>query len=260
MSDEVSRVLLRGLRRSIHQPLRSAVAAMPGFSLADTPGKADVVVLDACGYEWDEPFRELLADARGAALPRIVLSVPGAGDGQEGSFVAEIAEREAAAGSGEARTCALRCSAFGQELAWSAPYETAGALYTAWQPEGAPWVDVADVAGLIALVASADRHWGTAYDVAGPEVLSMEKVCELLADLHDRPVQYVHLTADAHRSAMEQVGFDARHARQRSDYMEWTTSEPCRRLSPVLADALGRPPRRLDDYLVGAARSALALA
>lgn len=255
MSTKKVSVLPLGLRVSIRQAVFDAVTASPVLGLARSAEDADVLLVDTCAPMADDVRAEL------PPLPRIVLSVPSADRAPAGSFAAEIAAREAAATGSPHRWCVLRCAAFGEELAWSAQYETAGAFYTAWQPAGAPWVATADVVELIGRLATEPDRWQAAYDVTGPATVGMTEVSDLLHGLHDRPMPYVRLDEDSLVSAMEQVGFAPEYAAQRAGYMVWTTSDPGRpEASPLLAEALGRPPARLADYLLTAARSTLAAA
>lgn len=248
-------VLHVGLRRTVLGALRGS----PALELAESAADADLVLVDACSFDHDDGLADLAAVVGHRPVPRVVLSVPHADEAPPASFSGQVAAREAAAVSGVSEWCVLRCAAFGQELAWNCRYETAGALYTAWQPEGAPWVDAGDVVDLIEKLMTSRNRWKAAYEVTGPAVVSMRKACETLYALHDRSMLYVRLEEDVLRSAMEQVGFDAAYAARRAGHMVWTTSETCRKVSPVLEQALGRPPRALEDYLVTAARSYLAM-
>jgi uncharacterized protein YbjT (DUF2867 family) len=240
-----------GLRESITNGLLAAVAGSASLDLAASAADADLVLLDACSYR-DLPAR--LPD-----LPTVVLSAR-AVDQAAGSFASEVAAREAAVIGAAGRWCVLRCAPFGEELAFNARYENEGMLYTAWQPEGAPWVSVADVVELIGQLASDPGRWQAAYDLTGPEVVSIDDACAMLHDLRDRPLRYVRIDEDALADVMRQVGCDAVFAARRAGYMVWATSRGCRAPSPLLAQALGRPPTPLTDYLVAAARSSLATA
>jgi hypothetical protein len=127
------RIFPVGLRTSLRQAVRDAVHSSLVLDIAESADEADLVLLDGCAYP------EATVPANLAEVPLVVLSVLAAGQAPAGSFPAEVAAREAAAIEAAGRWCVLRCAAFGEELAWSTRYETAGALYTAWQPDGAPW-------------------------------------------------------------------------------------------------------------------------
>ncbi|WP_239647545.1 Rossmann-fold NAD(P)-binding domain-containing protein [Nocardiopsis baichengensis] len=241
-------------RDSVRRGMAEAVAAAPELVPVDAAAEADLIVRDVCGSGPSAP-----GPGR-PDVPLVVLSVAAADRAPAGSFAAEAAAREAAAVAGADRWCVLRCAAFGEELAWNTRYTAEGGLMTAWRPGGAPWVAAADVVALVARLASAPERWNAAYDVTGPERVPMDRVCNLLHDLHGRPLHYVHLEPEALASGMEQAGFDPAFAARRADYMSWTTSGPCREVSPVLADALGRPATPLSDYLVRSARSGLTAA
>ncbi|MBB5998376.1 hypothetical protein [Streptomonospora salina] len=240
-----------GLRESVRGGLLDAVAASTRLELAPDADEADLIVVDVCSYAAMDP----LVNRR--ALPLVVLSLLAADRGPSGSFAAEVAARESAVVETAERWCVLRCAAFGEELAWNTRYAMDGQLPTAWQPEGAPWVGVADVVELIGELASLPDRWNAAYDVTGPATVPMREACDLLHGLYGRSLLYVRLDEDVFASSMEQAGFAPVFAARRAGYMVWTTSEQCRSVSPVLAQALGRPPTPLSDYLVRYARYSL---
>lgn len=252
-------VLHVGLRRAVRRAVLDALRRSPTLEPTESASDADLILVDACSFDHDDVLADLAARVGNRPVPRVVLSVPHADEVPPASFPAQVAAREATAVSGVSEWCVLRCAAFGQELAWNCRYETGGALYTAWQPEGAPWVDADDVVDLIEKLMTSRNRWKTAYEVTGPAVVSMRQACETLRALHDRSVLYVRLDEDMLRSAMEQVGFDSAYAARSASYMVWTTSDTCRTVSPVLEQALGRTPRALEDYLVTTARSYLAM-
>lgn len=257
MADEKFRVFPFGLRTALRAPLLDAIARSGSLDAVDSVPDADLVLIDGCSYHEDEALAALRLDEH-PGTARVVLSVPAAAEAPDGSFAREVAAREAALIAEAERWCVLRCAAFGEELAWSTRYETGGALYTAWQPEGTAWVAASDVVALVERLASADDRWGSAFDVTGPVVVPLPEACELLRELHGRPMPYVQLSEEALADAMAQVGFEPEYAAQRAGYMVWTTSERCRAVSPVLERALGRPPLAPADYLVEAARSSVA--
>lgn len=238
--------------------MTSALAEADGFELVDPGAAADLVLVDAPGFDTDEEFAAEVDALADRSVPRVVLSVPQPDGAAPTPYGAKVASREADAVAGADTWCVLRCAPFGQELAWNCRYETAGALYTAWQPGGAAWVDVHDVLAVVEKLMAESARWSSTYEVTGPAVVPMTEVCELLQDLHDRPMFYVWIEEDVLCSAMRQVGFDPDYAERLADYMVWTTSEPCRTVSPVVEQALGRPPRALGEYLVSAARSSVA--
>ncbi|MCO1574614.1 hypothetical protein M8C13_02430 [Crossiella sp. SN42] len=236
----------------------AALRSSPRLTPVEDLAEAEVVLIDAATFEPGDLVAEFAASLPECGLPTFVLSVRNAAQAPPGSFPALVAAREAAVIEGAADWCVLRCAPLGQELAWNSRYETGGAMYTAWQSAGAPWVDAADVLDLVVRLAEEPARRQAAYEVTGPAVVSMKQACELLGDLHGRPLVYVGLDEEMLASAMTQVGFDPTSAAHRAGYMTWCTSAGNREVSPVLAGALGRPARPLADYLVQAARACLA--
>ncbi|RZQ62514.1 hypothetical protein [Amycolatopsis suaedae] len=243
----VSSVYALGLRESLRGPVAEAIAATPSLREAAGLGDADVVLADLCA-----PDPATLETDFGTAR-RVLLSIPKAGEADAGTFPAQVAAREAAFASAGGDWCILRCAAFGQELAWGSRFINAGTIYAAWQPGGAPWVDVSDVVALVATLVESGDRWGAAYDVTGPEVVPVARAFGEFTALGKGPVLHVQLDEDMQRVSMTRSDYDARYAAERAGYMVWVTGERNRAVSPVLEKALGRPPRQLGDYLADAA-------
>lgn len=251
MTGTRKKVFLTGARESIRGEILNAVASSDLLEPASSAEEADLVLRDVCSYDDAAP-----ATAR-PGVPVVVLSLLGVDRARAGSFPAEVAARESAVVNEADRWCVLRCSAFGEELAWNTRYAAEGQLMTAWRPEGAPWLAAADVVDLVGKLAGSREHWHAAYDVTGPATVPMSRVCDLLHDLHGRPLHYVRLEQDVLSASMAKVGFDPVFAARRAEYMVWTTSGTRREPSPLLSQALGRPPTSLSQYLLRSARSSL---
>lgn len=246
-----TKVFFAGVRQSVLGEMLSAAASSDLLEPVPSADRADLIVHDACSYD-DADLSVPRPD-----IPVVVLSLSGADRARPGSFPAEVAARESAAVAGSECWCVLRCAAFGEELAWNTRYAVEGQLMTAWLPEGAPWLAAADVVDLISELSGARDRWWAAYDVTGPATVPMAQACELLHDLHGRPLHYVQLEQEVLSSSMEQAGFDALFAKRRAEYMVWTTSDARRVPSPVLSEALDHPPTPLAQYLLRSARSSL---
>ncbi len=259
MADQ-GRVRVFGIRKAIEAPLLEAIGESTDLEIAESSeDDADLYLIDSCSYRSEDVLSEVEQAAAGRSVPRVVLSVPGADAAPVGSFPAEVAVREAAAIDVAAPWVVLRCAVFGQEFAWSYRYEAGGALYSAWQPGGAAWLDVADVVAVITKLSRSPDRWNSAYVLTGPAVVPSTEACELLTEVHERPLLYVPIDEDIHRQAMERAGFDAAYSRQRASYMFWTTGDGRTDATEVVPDALGRPATPLGSYLADAARAGLAV-
>ncbi|RZQ66062.1 hypothetical protein [Amycolatopsis suaedae] len=250
MPEGVHAVHVAGVRPALRAVLDTAIAGSPLLTAADGPAGADVVLADACAPAW----------AGVAGVPDevavVLLSVPGSLlDGAEpATFGGRIAEREAEVTGRSGDWCVLRCAAFGQELAMGARFVNAGAVYAAWQPGGAPWVDAADVVAVLGEVVRSGEHWGRVHELTGPEVVPVTPACATFAEVYGSPVIFVQIDQDMQRVTMIRSDYDGDYAAERASYMFGVTAEPARRVSPVVAELLGRPARGLGDYLVDTAR------
>jgi len=63
-------------------------------------------------------------------------------------------------------------------------------------------VDVRDIAAVAARALTADGHAGKAYDITGPEVLSMEEAARTLSQVAGRTITYSDVSPEAARGGM----------------------------------------------------------
>ncbi|MCK2243132.1 MULTISPECIES: hypothetical protein [unclassified Crossiella] len=232
--------------------VRLALAEAAGTTCVDTPAAADLVVVDACSLAQEDLHLQVAAIDQ--ALPRVVLSPLGAELAPDGTFPAVQAQAEAAALSGAADTVVLRCALLGQDLARACGHGTVeGTFYSTCEPAGAAWLDAADLAQLIGvLAADPGRRGGRAYEVTGPEILGVPAAIELLAEIADAPRRHVYLPEEAYLHALRRAGIDSPAGERLGHHLAWGSAKARRAVSPVLARALGRAGRPLTAYLPAA--------
>ncbi|MGH3802895.1 MAG: NmrA family transcriptional regulator [Pseudonocardiaceae bacterium] len=116
-----------------------------------------------------------------------------------------------------------------------------------------PFVDVDDIADIVAAALTEDVHIGQLYEVTGPELLTFTKALELISQEIGRALTYVGLPPEDFAAALRTQGLP-------DDLVEGFTQ-----LLPEVLDgrnasvtdgvhrALGRPPRSFADYVRGTA-------
>ena len=62
-------------------------------------------------------------------------------------------------------------------------------------------IDVGDLAEVMALTLTTSGHEGNIYSLTGPEALTMSEVAEKIGDAIGRPVRYINVLPEEHRSA-----------------------------------------------------------
>ncbi|GAA2834822.1 Rossmann-fold NAD(P)-binding domain-containing protein [Crossiella cryophila] len=232
--------------------LRRALAEAAGTTCVDTPAAAGLAVVDA-GSLNQEDLRLQVA-AIDPALPRVVLSPRAAELAPAGTFPAVQAQAEAAALAGAVDTVVLRCALLGQDLVRACVHGTVeGTLYSTCEPAGTAWLDAADLAELIAvLAADPARRGGRAYEVTGPEVLGVPAAIALLAGIAEAPRRHVYLPEEAYLHALRRAGIDSPAGERLGHHLAWGSAKARRSVSPVLERALGRAGRPPSAYLSAA--------
>lgn len=235
-----------GLRTPLQASFLAAVTGASRFQESD-PSQADVVLLDGFSPKvaalWQE-FRDQVS----TGVPIVLLSVPSFEDSLP-SELAHIATLEDDVARRDGPWAILRCSAFGQEVAFNAQFGYAGACFAAWAEDGAPWVDLEDVLDMVLVLLDNPDRLGAVYDVAGPDVVSVPDALQALETRLGGHVLYMPLDVEDHAEAAVRAGFDRDFARLRARYCEWTTGPGARQQSSVLKSALGRDPRAISTYL-----------
>jgi NAD(P)H dehydrogenase (quinone) len=110
-----------------------------------------------------------------------------------------------------------------------------------------------DCAAAAAAVITSDGHEGKAYDITGPEALSVDDLAAVFAELGDRPVEPVRLDDDAWVAAMvEHAGMPEPIARTYSTFGIATRCGFSAAVSSSLDELTGRAPQSLRAVLKAA--------
>ncbi len=111
-----------------------------------------------------------------------------------------------------------------------------------------------DCAAAAAAVLTSDGHEFKAYDISGPEALSVDDIAALYAEAGGRPVAAVRLDDDAWVAAMvEHAGMPEPVARLYASFGRSTRLGYAGVLSTAVEDLTGRPPRPAREALSPAA-------
>jgi uncharacterized protein YbjT (DUF2867 family) len=186
--------------------------------------------------------------AAAAGLPRIVeLSVIGT-DVSVPMFKFHQDIEAKIASSGIPATV-LRPSGFYSSLLFSAEAIRAGILPSAAGDGSHPWIDHADVADVATAVLLDAGYDGQVLKMTGPRALSFDDAAAALERALGKPVAHLRLDDEALGAQLTSSGLPAwmsdsflgQHRLMREDRLS--------RVTTVVQDVLGRPPRTIDEWL-----------
>ena len=120
-----------------------------------------------------------------------------------------------------------------------------------------PFVDVDDIADVVAAALTQDHHKGEVYEVTGPRLMSMTDIAADLSKATGRPVTYVNVPHDAFVAEIENSGAP-KEVTWMLDYLFATVLDGRNaHLTDGVARALGRPPKDFAAYARDVARTGL---
>lgn len=147
----------------------------------------------------------------------------------------------------------LRPNTFMQNIAaYNAPSIRAqGAFYSAMGDAKISFIDVRDIAETTAkILTDPAAHAGKAYELNGPEALNYTEVAALISKVTGRLVQFVSIPEEAQRKAMLDLKMPEWQVDALLDLQRYYTVEnKGAEITPVLAQLLGHPAIRMEQYL-----------
>lgn len=111
-----------------------------------------------------------------------------------------------------------------------------------------PFVDLDDVADVVAAALTRPGHEGRVYDLTGPELLSFAEIARQLSDAIGRPVMYVALAPEEYGHAARAAGVPEEEIAPLVELFARVLDGHNATLSPDLAEVLGRPGGTFVDY------------
>jgi len=193
-----------------------------------------------------------LADAAVSAGVRrlVLLSAPGADSEHHPLHATEQAVR----GSGLEWTV-LRPGWFAQNFSedfWL-PAVRSGTLALPAGEGRVPFIDAEDIADVAVAALTGDRHAGQVYELTGPRALGFGEAAELIAAASGRPLRYVAVTPEDYRDQQIANGVPPKAAERMAHLVAMGSTGALEGLSDGVEKALGRAPRRFEDFAAAAA-------
>jgi uncharacterized protein YbjT (DUF2867 family) len=147
-----------------------------------------------------DDIAELSHIARGKGIGRIVLL---SGHNEPGAQRAEVALQQSGVGWTN-----VRASWFNQNFSEGYLIDgvRAGEIALPAPPVPEPFIDVDDIAEVVAAVLNDDRHGGKIYDVTGPRALTFGEAVAEIAAAVGRPIRYRQISPEEFTADMRRVG------------------------------------------------------
>ena len=179
----------------------------------------------------------------------VKLSVIGADTGAT-IFAKEHGAMEKLIEKSEVAYTFLRPNGFMQNYitSFGAAIKAQGTFYLAQGDSKYSMVDVRDIAAVAVKALTQAGHEGKAYTITGPEALSNAQVAEKLSKATGKKINYVAVTDEQMRGALQQQGVPAAMSDALIDLMHFYISGKAAAVSPAVEKVLKRPPTSFDQF------------
>jgi uncharacterized protein YbjT (DUF2867 family) len=186
-----------------------------------------------------------------AGVRRIVLnSALGAGDYAK-SFPSWHRKVEDKLRGTKLAYCIVRPNSFHQNLVmyYAPTIRSQGAFYGSVGNARYSYLDLRDIAAVIAKALGGGTHDGKTYELNGPEALTNSEIAAKISRHAGVPVRYVDIPADAQRKAMLDQGMPAWQVTALLELQEYYAGGQGGEVDGVLEGLLGRPAISMDRFL-----------
>ena len=145
----------------------------------------------------------------------------------------------------------LRPNSFHQNIvSYVAPsVRSQGVFYSSLGSSRMSYLDVRDIASVVARALIEPGHERETYELNGPEALTQTELAEKISRHAGRPVKYIDIPVEAQRKAMLDLGMPEWQASALLDLQAYYTSGRGGETDSVLQTLLKRPPITVDDFL-----------
>jgi uncharacterized protein YbjT (DUF2867 family) len=202
-----------------------------------------------------QPFVDLAAKA---GVERLVLLSGREADKWEGRFGHAMTAAEHVVRTSELDWTIVRANNFMQNFTeddlFHAPL-LAGrlALPTGGVPE--PFIDLDDLAAVVARLLTTDGHAGRIYELSGPTAVTFADAVAAISAAAGRPIRFEEITPAAYVDELRTGGVDEAWVTELSSMFEILREGLVATPAPGVEQVIGRPPRTFTDWVARTAPS-----
>jgi uncharacterized protein YbjT (DUF2867 family) len=109
-------------------------------------------------------------------------------------------------------------------------------------------IDPRDIAACVLAAITNSKHQLKAYDLTGPEALSLAQAAEKLSAAVGKNIKFVDLPDDAYRSALLDAGLIPQFVDAYIQFWDIVKAGLAAGISPAVEQIVGKKPRSLDDW------------
>jgi uncharacterized protein YbjT (DUF2867 family) len=123
-----------------------------------------------------------------------------------------------------------------------------GNIYLPFGNGAVGWVDGDDIAAVAAAALTSDAHANKAYDLTGPEALTVAQVAGILSEAAGRPVRYVDVPEEAAKKALTDYQMPGWMVDAMMELYSISKAGYTASVTPAVQEILGRPPRSFAEF------------
>jgi (4-alkanoyl-5-oxo-2,5-dihydrofuran-3-yl)methyl phosphate reductase len=133
-------------------------------------------------------------------------------------------------------------------LWWSGTIRSQGKVFSNFGEGRLPYIHPRDIAAVAVCALTKPGHEGKAYDVTGPEALSVREYVQILADAVGKPIEYVPITDEVAREGMEKSGMPAYLIDALLPFASYVRNGRAEKLLPTVEQVTGKKPLTFAEW------------
>ena len=134
-------------------------------------------------------------------------------------------------------------------LGWVGSVKSDGTIYNPFADTALPVVHPDDIADVAAVVITQPGHAGTAYDITGPEALTVDEQAAILSEVLGRPIKTVPVSDEAMRDGMLKAGTPPTYVEARVGLVQMLRNLGRIEPSSAVEDVTWKPPRSFRQWV-----------